>query len=61
MSPIVTWPLVGSSNPAIIDSVTVLPAPFGPSKSDDFTRLNGQVDAVDDPTARSLPAKFVRA
>ena len=40
-------PEVGSSSPAIMRSVVVLPQPDGPSRHEELAVLDGEVDALD--------------
>ncbi len=45
--PISISPSVGSSKPAIIRSVVVLPQPDGPEQREELARLHLEVDVVD--------------
>ena len=47
LSPIRIWPAVGSSRPATIRSVVVLPQPDGPSRAKNDPCGIGQVEVVD--------------
>ena len=46
-----TRPESGGVSPTTIENVVVLPAPFGPSRPDDFAGRDIEVDALDDGAA----------